>query len=596
MNTNDLNNYIKNYLENDKTNSAIMMTGPWGCGKSYYINNILKSFFKKKEIENDLIIVSLYGLKELDEISKSIYLEIRAKILNSKKETITAGKIISKTIVKNLLGHIGIDCSISDKDLKKLYKSIDLKDKLVILEDVERCSIDIRELLGFVNGLVENDHAKVLLVTNEDEIISFSKENKGEVDKQKRVQKYDDKTLEYFKIKEKTIGDTINFLISPVNGMKNIIDGFGKSVLQKVVRETDDNIFDEIVNIMNQINSSNLRSIKFACQKMVDLFDDMKEQFSAVFLRHVFLGIVAFSLKKKSSDNIGWQDKTESSIELGVYKYPLQKFAYDYICFQERDTEQIKFVYHDFCVKKEFDQNQNKLNKTLDIIYNYYIYDETTIKNKVDELVNLLNRNQNVPISECLKIINYLIKIQEVINIRDKLEQCKEIILNQLKNNEYQPESGINIFDAIHLKVDSKEEMIDFKDKVCNINKSKQFNFFDGAYKKENVLEFCDKVINAREKIINKKSFAKDINTEMFLKLIIQCKSSEIYKIRQTFDYIYAFSNLSSVFKGDIDSLKMLLTGLNNLLNQGETLEAIQKLQIEWFKGDLERILDRLAI
>jgi len=591
----DLSNYIINYLANDKTNSAIMLTGPWGSGKSYYINNILKKFLMEKGRVNDLIIVSLYGLKELDEISKSIYFEIRAKILNSRKETVTAGKIISKTIAKNLLGHIGIDFSISDKDLKKLYKSIDLKDKLVVLEDIERCSIDIRDILGFVNGLVENDNAKVLLVVNEDEIINYVVENKEDGNKQKLVKRYDNKTQEYFKIKEKTIGDTIKFLISPVNGIKNILNSFGNGVLRKVIGDTDD-ITDEIVRIMNQMNSLNLRAIKFACQKMTDLFDSIKEQFNHLFLRYVFLGIVAFSLKKKSEDNISWKDKTESSIELGTNKYPLQKFAYDYICFQKRDDEQIRLVHNDFCAKNEFAQKKNELNKTLDIIYNYWIYDEKTIRKEINQLINLLRINQDVPISECLKIVNYLIKIQEVINIKVELEQCKEIILNHLKNNEYQTASGINMFDSINLEADSQKEMIDFKERVYNINKEKQFDFFDSAYTREKVLEFCDKVINARDEIINKKSFANDIDIERFLQVITKCKSSEIYRIRQTFDYIYAFSNLSSVFKGDIVALEMLLDGLNNILNQGDSLEAIQKLQIKWFRGDLERILDKLAM
>ena len=30
MTTNEYNSYIKNYLENDKTQSAIMLTAPWG--------------------------------------------------------------------------------------------------------------------------------------------------------------------------------------------------------------------------------------------------------------------------------------------------------------------------------------------------------------------------------------------------------------------------------------------------------------------------------------------------------------------------------------------------------------------------------------
>ena len=39
-----LNPYILHYLTEDKTKSAIMLTAPWGSGKSFYIQNELKPF------------------------------------------------------------------------------------------------------------------------------------------------------------------------------------------------------------------------------------------------------------------------------------------------------------------------------------------------------------------------------------------------------------------------------------------------------------------------------------------------------------------------------------------------------------------------
>lgn len=60
---------------------------------------------------------------------------------------------------------------LSDDDLSELYESVNLKDKLLILEDVERSNINITNLLGYVNGLVERDGVKVLLVANENEIL-----------------------------------------------------------------------------------------------------------------------------------------------------------------------------------------------------------------------------------------------------------------------------------------------------------------------------------------------------------------------------------------------------------------------------------------
>lgn len=47
MNYNELNEYIKHYVEKDQTQSAIMLTGGWGTGKSYYIPNVLEPFLKE---------------------------------------------------------------------------------------------------------------------------------------------------------------------------------------------------------------------------------------------------------------------------------------------------------------------------------------------------------------------------------------------------------------------------------------------------------------------------------------------------------------------------------------------------------------------
>lgn len=70
----ELNQYILHYLTEDKTKSAIMLTGPWGTGKSYYIQNELKPFLEKKENGgHSCVIVSLYGLKDTAEISRCLW-------------------------------------------------------------------------------------------------------------------------------------------------------------------------------------------------------------------------------------------------------------------------------------------------------------------------------------------------------------------------------------------------------------------------------------------------------------------------------------------------------------------------------------------
>ena len=125
MTNNELNQFILHYLVEDKTHSAIMLTGAWGTGKSYYIQNELVPFLKE-EHEKECVTVSLYGIKSTAEISRSIYIELRAKTLSAKGEAAVAGKLIAKTIVRGVVSRFGIDFSKENDTMQELYESINL--------------------------------------------------------------------------------------------------------------------------------------------------------------------------------------------------------------------------------------------------------------------------------------------------------------------------------------------------------------------------------------------------------------------------------------------------------------------------------------
>ena len=218
----ELNRYIKHYLEEDKTHTAIMLTGEWGSGKTYYVEKILAPFLQKEK-KNGCIVISLYGLETLSDISKSIYMELRMKALDKDSEVLATGKLIAKTIAKGAAGIFGIDVNMSEDDLQKMYSSVDLSKKLLVFEDVERSNIEITKLLGYVNNLVERDGVKVLLVANENQILNkaperfdfqftklFSTDSKSD-NMEDNKNDIPEVVQKYLKIKEKTISDTICF-------------------------------------------------------------------------------------------------------------------------------------------------------------------------------------------------------------------------------------------------------------------------------------------------------------------------------------------------------------------------------------------------
>lgn len=66
----ELTEAIIYYLQDSETEYAIMISGKWGCGKTYFWKNNIVS--KLKEIGKKHIYVSLYGIKTIDEIEQKI--------------------------------------------------------------------------------------------------------------------------------------------------------------------------------------------------------------------------------------------------------------------------------------------------------------------------------------------------------------------------------------------------------------------------------------------------------------------------------------------------------------------------------------------
>lgn len=81
------NGIVEKYINQKKLRSAIMLTAPWGSGKSYYIENNLMPYLRKKGI--DIISISLYGIPTIDELNNILVLayisKIKESVLNTKK-------------------------------------------------------------------------------------------------------------------------------------------------------------------------------------------------------------------------------------------------------------------------------------------------------------------------------------------------------------------------------------------------------------------------------------------------------------------------------------------------------------------------------
>lgn len=604
MTTDEYNSYIKNYLENDKTQSAIMLTAPWGTGKSYYIRNDLSRFLEENKLS--YAVVSAYGLSSIADINKELFLEIKfqktkrqCKWLATFGKTIATGAVgIGKTLLKNI-AHIDIDFDLSEPNYKKLYDLVNLKDKLIIFEDIERSSVDIIEFLGYVNSLVEQDGVKVLLVANEQEFLKTTDSDSqlsNQRDKNKEPS-YTPRSIEYLRKKEKTISDTIIFEIDKKEALRSIIKLFFADNLSETLI-TEENIVD-IINVMSVVKSDNLRAVMFACQKTSDIIKIYDGELDYKFVRFLLCSIIAYSCRIKSGKNTKWKNDEISPSELGTATFPLYRVCYDYINSQRLNSIKLADAQKSYLRQKKFESDKNEFNKYFVELKRFYDNTETNVSSAVAGIKELLSKNEGVEVSEYGMLANYLIAVRECIANESDVDECKRLMLKNVQGigSNSNIEHDLMYHNGVELETaDQRKELAEFKKELLESIKSKKkeelFTMDNSDKKVEN---FIDYAYSHKDEIIGNGSFVREINIQNFVDFLKNCTAQEIGDIRGVFLSIYASVNIGEFMSGDKENLELLKDELQKLKNNYTGFDKIQKKQIEWFIGNLEGIIQKLS-
>lgn len=185
---------IERYVDEHLYDYAVMIDGEWGCGKTYFVTHTLEERLKEhedkkaKEIKGykkkDIIYITLYGIKSLNDISKQLYMEIYlkrdrriGKLLREGASIVSSMIPIAFDIAKPFIKDIELD----SKEFSKVINNfLSIKNSILIFDDLERCDCPINEVLGYINSFVEHEKMKVILVANQLEMgRSVSEEVKG---------------------------------------------------------------------------------------------------------------------------------------------------------------------------------------------------------------------------------------------------------------------------------------------------------------------------------------------------------------------------------------------------------------------------------
>lgn len=191
-------NFLNGYMMNPDPQYAVLLKGKWGCGKTHFINHWIDTY-QKQEAEDKVlepVYVSLYGLSETKQISTAIN-RVLYPILYGKaaKAGKTFLKFMSAIVLKcdvdwNKDGNSDFSMDLG-LDALSIFKSEDeqvKKGNLLIFDDLERCDVPMKKLLGYLNFFVEQCHCHLIIIGDEDKIAE---------DENKKI---------FGEFKEKTIG------------------------------------------------------------------------------------------------------------------------------------------------------------------------------------------------------------------------------------------------------------------------------------------------------------------------------------------------------------------------------------------------------
>ena len=300
----DLVESILDYIRSDYTDYAIMINGEWGSGKTHFWNNKIRKKIESMQLNGKrytTIYMSLYGISNLEEISKKIFIETTQLMDKNLRRFMDAhGQTTIPEYAKtglDMANFFGVTQNGDKIDYADFFST---EDKVLCFDDLERANVDVIDILGYINNFVEHDHIKTIIICNEKElstklkssnlemktfIATYLLDRQGELNKadkpmvekiQDKIEHVFDKANDYERIKEKLIGETFEYAPK----FDYIINGIlmryeNEPELIRFYRENT----KIIISTFERSGTRNLRILKHALNDFKKIFDMVNKSY-----------------------------------------------------------------------------------------------------------------------------------------------------------------------------------------------------------------------------------------------------------------------------------------------------------------------------
>ncbi|EMO92295.1 KAP family P-loop domain protein [Leptospira interrogans] len=436
-----------NYISEENTDYALMLTGDWGSGKSHFITYEFKDALKNKFKETKIVNISLNGLQNLEEIYPKILAEVIS--YSGKRGRITFGlaKILLDLDIE--IPKIGLKSKTIANVLKNssllVSKETSFPDIILCFDDLERISknLFIESVLGFIHSnFIEKKKMKVILICDESKITS----------------------KDYKEIKEKVVARTYLFK----SDIKSLLPKLAASVSSdKEFLNAFKNEHATLINFFEKHEVKNLRTIKF------------------------ILNILKMVITQKS-------DIPERILHKITYFILTYSNEYKLGSFSNESKPKLSDFNEIFLIKS-FDRNkanQGENEKSyVERFYEKYVnlYDSDFIY--VDSIANLIlegfldAERLSTELSPYYPNSNHITALEKIVHFRDltesEFQDSVNDVLKYIDNGDY---SIRQFLQATLLILTFQENELLIKDPISSINKSKEILL--GKIKNESFTSF----------------------------------------------------------------------------------------------------------
>ena len=614
----DLVESILDYVKADYTDYAIMINGEWGSGKTYFWNNKIRRKIESLQLNGKrytTIYMSLYGISNLEDISKKIFIETTQLMDRNLKKFMSYNE--QKTIPE--YAKTGLDMAnffgVTQNGDKVNYEEFfNTDDKILCFDDLERANVDVIDILGYINNFVEHDHIKTIIICNEKELSTKLKSTNLEMktfiatyllDKQgdlnvndkpmvekirDKIEYVFDKANDYERIKEKLIGETFEYAPEFSYIINGLLMRYENN--EDLIRFLRSNT-NLIISTFNKSGTRNLRILKHALNDFKKIYTMVNKNYPNTNYRVmqtmlIFTIAVSFEIKagKITKDKFLNISSNEEYKSLLVSSRVLMDNRQFYI--KEFDNN----YYYNF--KSEY-----RFFKFIEVYVRTRIFDMKIFKEDMEVIINTID-TEKLPGYKRLLTEEYW-KISE-----EQFPKVIEEVLEDVKNGNLKAIEIVKLYAYFSYFID--KGLIDYDiDTIKNL-------FFNGMNLAALNSEYCDNVeeelarIGIDEVTQGMEDILKyfyNINTQLKEKMyttkaenIFKCipmKMETFYEqfatecmdfpILKYYDVFQLFQRISCASNEDIVTIKELLQN-RVIQNREKLLPEVKKLK------QLKQIID----